>query len=143
MIYRRYTVPPMWEELDRIQREMSRWMNPERGRVKGVFPAINAWTDDDKEVVTAELPGVDPDQIDLSVSNDVLTISGESKPVQTEEDVRYHRRERVEAKFNRSIQLAFPVVADKVSATYEDGILTVTLPRAEEDKPRQIHVKAS
>jgi len=133
----------MWEELDRMQREMSRWMNVERGRVKGVFPAINAWTNDDEEVVTAELPGVDPEQIELSVSNDVLTISGESKPVQPEEDVRYHRRERVEAKFSRSIQLAFPVVADKVSASYEDGILTVTLPRAEEDKPRQIRVKAA
>jgi HSP20 family protein len=146
MIYRRYTVPPMWEELDRVQREMSRWMrsaSPERGRASAAFPAINAWTSDDEEVVTAELPGVDPDQIDLSVSNDMLTISGESKSAPVEEGVRYHRRERLEAKFSRSIQLAFPVVSDKVTATYENGVLTVTLPRAEEDKPHRINVKAS
>jgi HSP20 family protein len=136
----------MWEELDRMQREMSRWMkaaSPDRSRVSAAFPAINAWTNEDEEVVTAELPGVDPDAIDLSVTNDVLTISGESKTAQPDETVRYHRRERMEAKFSRSIQLAFPVVSDRVTAAYENGVLTVTLPRAEEDKPRHISVKAS
>ncbi|GAP07577.1 MAG TPA: Hsp20/alpha crystallin family protein [Anaerolinea thermolimosa] len=146
MIYRRYTLPSIWEEMDRMQRELDRLMNafmPERGRVTSTFPAINAWTNDEEEIVTAELPGVDPKDIDLSIVNDVLTISGERKPVDPAEDIRYHRRERVCGKFNRSIQLAFPVDSDKVTASYENGILKVVLPRAEADKPRKISVKAS
>ena len=142
MIYRRYTVPTVLEEMERMQREMSKMMGGfsfERPLGAAVFPAINAWTTDDEEVVTAQMPGISPDDIDISITNDVLTISGERYAVQ-ETDLRYHRRERTNGKFSRSIQLAFPVAADKVSAGYENGVLKVTLPRAEADKPRKISV---
>lgn len=146
MIYRRYTMPSIWEEMNRMQREMERLMQafmPETGRISTVFPAINAWTNDEAEIVTVEVPGVDPKDLDISVVNDVLTISGERKPEDPKEEIRYHRRERVCGKFSRSIQLAFPVNTDKVTASYENGILKIVLPRAEADKPRKITVKSA
>lgn len=146
MIYRKYSVPGVWEEMERMRRELDRMVSaftPERNRMATVFPAMNAWTSEDKEVVTAELPGVDPDELELNIANDVLTISGERKPIDLDEDIRYHRRERVYGRFSRSIQLAFPVDSNKVSAHYDRGVLHVVLPRAEADKPRKIHVEAS
>jgi HSP20 family protein len=145
MIYRKYSVPSIWQEMDRMEREMNRMVNafnPERSRTAGSFPAINAWTNDELEVVTAELPGVDPNDLDLNVVGDVLTISGKRSPEDASEEVVYHRRERVCGEFSRSIQLAFPVNTDQVSASYENGVLRVNLPRAEADKPRKISVKS-
>jgi len=145
MIYRRYSVPNVWEEMERMQREMSKVMNGypfDRPRGMGVFPAINAWTSDDEEIVTAELPGIEPSELELSIVNDVLTIGGERVVEDVDGDLRYHRRERTDGKFSRSIQLAFPVDADKVGASYENGVLKITLPRAEADKPRRIPVKS-
>ena len=146
MIYRRYSTPKIWEEMSRMQREFDRVANamaPERDRITSVFPAMNAWTDENEEIVTAELPGVEPKDIEISVVNDVLTVSGERKAVDPAEDMRYHRRERVIGKFSRSIQLAFVVDPNLVNATYENGVLVVKLPRAEADKPRKISVKSS
>ena len=145
MIYRRYSVPSMWEEMDRMQREMGRMMafSPARARSAVAFPAVNAWTTDDEEVITAELPGVEAGNLELNIVNDVLTISGERKTDLVEDEEHYHRRERSAGKFSRSIQLAFPVDSDRVNAAYENGLLTINLPRAEADKPRKITVKSS
>ena len=145
MIYRRYSVPSAWEEMERMQREMNKVLNTfglDRPRSSTPFPAMNAWTTEDEEVVTAAIPGVEPEDVDLANVNDVLTVSGERKIEQPSEELRYHRRERVDGKFSRSIQLSFPVDSDKVSATYDKGILTVRLPRAESDRPRKISVKS-
>jgi HSP20 family protein len=146
MIYRRYSVPTVYDEMERVQREMKKVAASfafERPRNAGVFPAINAWTTEDEEIVTAELPGAEPEAIDLSIVNDVLTISGERNAEDVDGETRYHRRERTNGKFSRSIQLAFVVDADKVHARYENGVLTVTLPRAEADKPRKITVHSN
>jgi len=146
MIYRRYSVPSIWQEMDRMQREMNRIANaftPERNRAAVNFPAINAWTDDDVEVITAEMPGVDPKDIEVNVVGDVLTISGKRSPEDPEAEVQYHRRERVCGEFSRSIQLAFPGDAEHVVAGYENGVLRIELPRAEADKPRKISVKTA
>jgi len=145
MIYRRYSVPSAWEEMERVQREVNKLLNnsgADRSRSSSAFPAMNAWTTDEEEVVTAAIPGINPDDVDLSIVNDVLTVSGERKVEQPSENMRYHRRERVDGKFSRSIQLSFPVDSEKVSAIYENGILTVRLPRAEDDRPRKIRVKS-
>ena len=144
MIYRRYTIPSAWEEMERMQRDMNKLVKTfatERSRDEA-FPAINAWTTEDEEVVSAELPGVDPREIELTIVNEVLTISGERKPAERGDEIRYHRSERAQGKFSRSIQLSFPVASDGVNAHYENGILTVKLPRAEDDKPRKIAVKS-
>lgn len=146
MIYRRYSAPRVWDEMNRLQREFDRmmggWQEGENP-ISTSFPAMNAWTNDNEEVVTAELPGVAPEDIEITVVNDVLTVSGERRPSIPEDQLRYHRRERVCGKFSRSIQLAFVVDPGQVAAEYEHGILTVKLPRAEADKPRKISVKSS
>lgn len=143
MIYRRYSVPTVFNELQRMQREMGRVMGRLSSDVSGtVFPAMNAWTTEDEEIVTAEVPGMDPKDIELTIVNDVLTISGERKSAEVSEDTRYHRRERMSGSFSRSIQLAFVVDAEKVTAGYENGVLKIVLPRAEADKPRRIAVRS-
>ena len=79
MIYRRYSVPNVMEEMTHMQRELERLMgafSPERGRIAAAFPAMNAWTNENEEIVTAEVPGVDPADIEITVNNDVLTLSG-------------------------------------------------------------------
>jgi HSP20 family protein len=132
--------------MNKMQRELERMVSsfsPDRTRMNQAFPAMNAWTNENEEIVTAEIPGVEPKEIEITVNNDVLTITGERKAVDSSEDIRYHRRERVNGKFSRSIQLAFPVDPEKVNASIENGILTVVLPRAEADKPRKISVKSA
>jgi HSP20 family protein len=127
--------------MDRMQREMNRLMGQSRLVAPG-FPATNVWSGADSVVVTAEIPGVDPDQLDISVVNETLTLSGERNLVELAEGEKYHRRERGYGRFNRTIQLPFRVAADKVEASFNNGVLQINLPRAEEDKPKKIVVKA-
>jgi HSP20 family protein len=104
---------------------------------------MNIWTNPDGAVITSELPGVSPEYIDINVVGETLTLSGERQPEKLPEGARYHRQERGYGKFNRSVQLPFQVDAGKVEASFEKGMLHITLPRAEADKPRKIQVKAA
>jgi HSP20 family protein len=107
------------------------------------FPAMNVWTSEDGLIVTAEIPGVEIDDIEISVMNETLTVSGQRSPDEVGEGMRYHRRERGCGRFTRSVQLPYPVDSDHVEATFKDGVLSIALPRAEEDKPRKITVKGA
>lgn len=145
-MFRRYRYPSIWREMDRLQREMNRLYNAGfegRSRPAPSYPAMNIWTSDDDAVVTAEVPGVDPKDMDISVVGDTLTVSGSRMPDETAEDARYHRQERGYGKFARSIQMPFNVNSNKVEATFKNGVLTIRLPRAEEDKPKKIKVRAA
>ena len=131
--------------MDRLQREMNRLFNdyqPSRLNAAPSFPAMNIWTNEEGQVITAEIPGVEIEDIEISVTGETLTISGSRKVEELEENSHYHRRERGHGKFKRSLQLPFPVQTDKVEASIEKGVLTISLPRAEEDKPRKIAVKS-
>jgi len=136
-----------WNEMERLRREMNRvFANlsaTSESRITPGYPAMNVWTNEDGAVVTAELPGIDPETLDIAVVKNTLTLSGEHKPLELEEGEVYHRRERGYGKFTRSFQLPFNVEGDIVEATYEKGVLNITLPRAEADKPRKITVKAA
>jgi HSP20 family protein len=112
-------------------------------RARRAFPPINVWTGRDNVVVTGELPGFDPAKIELSVQGDTLTFSGSREAEQLEEGATYSRQERDVGSFSRTIQLPYRVDPDQVEAHYDKGILTITLPRLEADKPKQITVKAS
>jgi HSP20 family protein len=134
-----------WREMERLRREMNRLFErsyPGTYSAAG-YPAMNVWTSADGAIVTAELPGVDPADIDISVVQDTLTIKGCQNPEPTEEGVTYHRRERSCGRFSRSFQLSFPVDTAHVEAAFENGVLNINLPRAEEAKPKKIAVKAS
>jgi HSP20 family protein len=95
---------------------------------------------DDALVVTASLPGVKPEDTNVTVENNVLTIRGEMREEQERKDERYHRRERRYGSVARRIALPTAVNADAAQATFEHGVLTITLPKAEQAKPRQIAV---
>jgi HSP20 family protein len=146
MMYRRFRAPTVWDEMDRIQREMYRAYrsaNPRHYRVAPSFPAMNVWSNDEGLVVTAEVPGINPKDIEVSVIEDTLTVSGKRDPEQVGEDANYLRQERGYGQFTRSLQLPYTVAANKVEASFKNGVLNVSLPRKEEDKPRKIKVKAA
>jgi len=143
-MYRRLRIPSIWREMDQLQREMNRLMDSSLGRRtfgSPSFPAINIWTNEDGQVITAELPGFKPEDIDIDISADKLTLSGERKLEDVGDDVRYHRQERSYGKFVRSIQLPFMVDTGKVDASMKDGVLEIALQRAEADMPKKIAVK--
>lgn len=108
-----------------------------------VFPAVNIWQGDDAIAITAELPGVDAADIDISVKNNVLTLSGERKVPPLPEGAKWHRSERGYGKFTRSIQLPFAATDDKVEARMANGVLRIVIGRPEEDKPKKIEIKAA
>jgi HSP20 family protein len=94
-------------------------------------------------VVTAELPGINLNDLEINVLGTSLTITGERSTDDLPEDAELHRRERLFGKFSRTIELPYPVEAGKVEATLEKGLLTIHLPRAEADKPKKIKVKTN
>lgn len=104
------------------------------------YPPLDLVDQDDKVVVKAVLPGVDKDEVNLSVLGDTLTIAGEKKLPATE-GVTYIRHERPHGTFRKLVDMPYSVDQSKITATYKDGILTITLPKAEEAKPRQIKVE--
>jgi HSP20 family protein len=88
------------------------------------------------------MPGVNPNNIDIDVTGDALSISGERKPDEVAAEARYHRRERTYGSFSRTVQLPFMVDTSKVEANFKNGVLMINLPRAEADKPKKITIKS-
>jgi HSP20 family protein len=146
MMYRRLRTPTVWHEMGRLQHEMNRMFDayaPQRMRVAPSFPAMNVWSNEEGLLVTAEVPGVDPKEIQVNVVNDTLTLSGERLPEQTAESACCHRQERGYGKFTRSLQLPYSVNTSKVEASFKNGVLQIRLPRKEEDKPKKIQIKVA
>jgi len=107
------------------------------------FPALNIWSNEDELIITAEVPGINPEDLDISVVGDSLTLKGAREVEELEEGARYHRQERGYGNFSRTVQLPFPVDIDSVNAKFTNGVLEINLPRAEADKPRKIAVKSA
>jgi len=105
-------------------------------------PAIDMYQTDDEIVVKASLPGVKADEVQINITGDVLTLKGETKQVEEKKDKAWHMREQRWGAFERAVALPTEVVADKAKAEFENGILTITLPKAEEVKPKVINIKA-
>jgi HSP20 family protein len=105
-------------------------------------PAIDMYQTDDEVVVKAALPGFKVDDVQINVTGDVLTIRGEMKHEEEKKDKAWHIREQRWGSFERSVALPTAVVADKANADFANGILTISLPKAEEVKPKTITVKA-
>ena len=108
----------------------------------GWTPALDLHEDKDHFVAKVELPGMNKDDIDISLENGALSISGERKAEQKFETAEVYRAERFVGRFQRTVTLPAPVAAEKVSAEYKDGVLTITLPKTEEAKPKRISVQA-
>jgi HSP20 family protein len=141
----RYNVPT---EFDRIRDEINRIFDDDWMIRPGLFdramaPSMDVTDDDDKVVVSAELPGVDIKDVDVSVSGNVLTLKGEKKDEHEEKQDNYYHRERWSGSFQRSITLPDAIDPDKVKAEMKNGVLRVTFPKREEVKPKQISVKSA
>ena len=138
MLYR--TFDP-WHQISDIQREMNRLFDLRSRGTRYEYPAINIWTDTDKALVTAELPGYDKNDVDISLTGDMLRIHGSRKAPECKEDECFHRQERSYGMFNREIKLPFAINPNKIDATFQNGILSINLIRAEEDKPKRIEIQ--
>jgi HSP20 family protein len=133
-------------EFDQIRREMLRLLDATTDDVGlssgvGVFPPLNVTQDDDNFFVRAEIPGIKPAELSISALRNRVSIAGKREIPREHERVSYHRKERPEGAFNRAVTLPTEVDAERVEARYADGILTLTLPKAEQAKPRQIAVR--
>jgi HSP20 family protein len=136
-----------FRDLSDIQHEVNRLFDSFFGRPSQMLarervwaPMVDMYETKDELVVTAELPGLNEKDIHLSITGDVLTLRGERSWNQEVKQENYHRGERWFGKFERSLPLPIPVQADKVKAQYREGVLTVTLPKAEEIKPKEIKI---
>ena len=133
-----FPIPTLQRELDRFLR------NPASGMGlsgQGAYPPINVFESGEGAVIVAEVPGLDPGQIELGSQGRTLTVRSERKPHEGEQAVGYHRRERSFGSFSRSIQLPEDLDLQKASAKYENGLLVIRVPRAESAQPRQITIQ--
>ena len=132
------------DAMDRLFEES--FIRPSRfwpDRLERVELPIDMYQTANDVVVKASLPGIKPEEVDITISGDTLTIKGEHKEEQKVKQEDYLRKERYYGAFSRSLILPVQVKSDKAEAVFENGILTLTLPKAEEVKPKQIKVKAS
>jgi len=138
----------VWPEMNRLQEEMEQWlghlgMNDPRRSAGSVYPPLNAWEDDNNLYVEAELPELELSDLEIFVNGDnQLSIKGERKEPERENGT-WHRRERGHGSFSRMGQLPQYVDSEKVTAELKYGVLTITLPKRKEAKPRRVEVKAS
>lgn len=136
----------IFDELESMQADMNRWFSGRgRGgarRPRPSYPLMNVWTSKEGVVIDAELPGVEPGDVDVSVRGDELTIQGKVDGVHKEGET-FHRRERPSGAFVRTLQLPFRADSGGVKAAYKNGLLRLTVPRPEEEKPRKIAIEAA
>jgi HSP20 family protein len=147
----RFQRPDLWnwsafDQLTNIRDEINRlFESPLENGSSGVFntwaPALDVYENNESVIVRAEVSGMRKEDIDISLQDNVITVSGERKNEKKYEGGKTSREERLFGRFTRSIALPKQVDVSAVKATYKDGLLTVTLPKAEEAKPRQIQIQ--
>jgi HSP20 family protein len=132
-----------WHELGRIQQELNRVFNARPTPMSANAPLVNIWRGEAGVLVTLELPGIDPEKLDITVHDDTVTIRGERPAQPLQEHARFHRNERPTGQFSRTLQLPFRLDANGTEAKYEKGILAITLKQVREERPQKIAIKAS
>lgn len=136
-----------FEDVGTLRREIDHLFERFFGEPRGVERPAGMWTPradvtetKDSVSITAELPGLEAKDVEVSLSGDLLTIKGEKKHEREEKDEHHHLVERTYGAFSRMVRLPAPVAADKIKASFKNGVLTVTLPKTEEAKPKAIAV---
>jgi HSP20 family protein len=133
-----------FREMTSLQNQMSRLFTTAfDGRQESWLPAVDVFETKDSVVLKAELAGMNPDDIEIEVDDNVLTIKGERKFEEEVDEGRYYRVERRFGSFQRSLALPQGVKSDDITANYEDGILEVKVPKVEQEKPQRIEVKGA
>jgi HSP20 family protein len=142
MLWTNYDLYNPWNELRRMKEEPNHFFSEKGNERYHEFPAINLWSNSDDAILTAELPGVEDKDIDLAINGDIFSLKGERKFEEVKEEEGYHRQERFNGKFSRTIKLPFAIDSNAVEAKLKDGILKVTLPRAESEKQKKITINS-
>src|SRR3954467_9832497 len=136
--------PRRWDPIHEFQREVGRLFETleplQPWRVARQFPPVNLYDAGDRYVLTAPVPGMGPDELDLSITGETLTLRGERKRSEGVADENFRRRERFAGRWTRTVTLPDRVESTQVAASYAQGVLTITLPKAESARPRQIAV---
>jgi HSP20 family protein len=132
-----------FREFDRLHSEIDRVFSPVNDSYGPSFPALDVWANEESAVVTAELPGVEPNEIEISVDGDELTVSGKRPAAGLAEGQSYLRRERGFGEFKRTLKLPYRIDASAVDARFSNGVLQITAPRIGADRPRRIEVQAA
>ncbi len=137
------------KEISTLRREMDRLWEDFFGRRDILaeeatwVPAIDVSEDKENVLVRAELPGLEPKDVEISLSGDLLTIKGEKRQREEKKEENFHRIETRWGRFSRAVRIPVPVEAEKAEAKFENGVLTIRMPKKEEVKPKQIEIKAS
>ncbi len=136
-----------FRDLESLQENVNRLFQESMTRSPHEGPAVKTWappvdviSDEDKIVVKAEIPGMKKEDIEIGLTGDTLTIKGERKFEDEEKKECYVRSERAYGKFERSFTIGVPIEASEVKASYKDGVLEVTIPKAEEIRPKKVEV---
>ncbi len=136
----------LFDEFRRMQRDLDQlfgetpWPSSIRAVARGTYPPVNIGSNPNQVDVYLFVAGVDPDSMDITVQQNLLTVAGE-RQLMTEEGANYYRKERYDGSFRRVVSLPDDVDADRVEATYKDGVLHIIIPRRESAKPRKIEIK--
>ncbi len=134
------------EPFAQLQRELDHMLErafPSLGSWTGVFPPVNVFDAGEAYVIRAELPGVARDKLEIEIEDDTVTLRGERRFDEPGREVAYHRRERDQGRFRRVVRVPGRIAGDEAKAEYQDGVLTIRLPKAKEVRPRRIEIKAS
>jgi len=133
----------LWREMERLRRDMDGlFSNYGRTAASSTYPLINVYEDKDNMVVTAELPGATKEKVDITFSDGVLTIAGRQESPASVKNMSAVRRERTEGDFEKTVAIPTKIDPNGINASFGNGILTVTLPKAEEAKPKTITIEA-
>jgi HSP20 family protein len=137
-----YVTSDPWRELNQLQREMNRLFDHSLRQGPAEYPSVNIWADKENARITAELPGYQDKDVQITVLGDILKLSGSRKAPDCGKDECFHRQERFYGSFEREIKLPFLVDVAEVGAEFRNGLLLINLPRAEADKPRKIEIRS-
>ena len=135
----------VFDELESIQQDMNRLLAGEAPvrRARAAYPPLNVWSSAEGLAIDAEMPGVDPQDVEISVVGDELSLHGKVNVQEPTAGETVLRRERPAGEFQRTLQLPFRANTGAVKATFKNGILRIAVPRSEEEKPRKIAIEAN
>jgi len=137
------------QEINKLRRDMDRLFSrlwddfgmPHFQRPSRDIPSIDLYETEENLILKAEIPGLNPEDLDVSITNDILTIKGEMKKEFAQERENYHRMERRYESFSRSIQLPSRVMIEDVEATYREGVVTIIMPKCKPEITKKVKIK--
>jgi len=133
----------LFSEMERLRREMNGlFSNFGQASVSTTYPLMNVYDDKDNILVTAELPSLAKDQVNITFSDGILTVSGKQQPLATTKGMTVVRKERSEGDFEKTLRVPIKIKQDAIKASFGNGILSITMPKAEEVKPKTIAIEA-